>query len=359
MTKSTIHPIDSPPLRTARPTPPDRRSRGPLVGLAVVVLAVIPYSTMKIAWLAGSTVGVTDAASADDMHSPAMLIGNGITLGLEVVAVCLAAALTRPIGLRLPAWLVFVIAGGATGLLAPIAAGVPTGLVAQLLTESDVHTAGMDHMSPWVFFVAYGGFCVLAVGFAVLLGEYCLTRWGDLLAAPPSPSRLTTVIGAIGLLPFAVAMLWWGLVGSGAFGPEAMTAISQRTFLVFSGLFPLLAFLAPRFGPLIRRPRLAWLAVWVGCATAVMQPVTSVLLDLGGAPSALFVAIAAATVPGAFAYGVILLRTRVRAVARAWPPSRRSRPRCGASVRASVSRWGRPTRGATCSSFRVRERRTS
>ena len=31
----------SPPLRTARPTPPDLRSRGPIIGLALVVLAVV------------------------------------------------------------------------------------------------------------------------------------------------------------------------------------------------------------------------------------------------------------------------------------------------------------------------------
>lgn len=318
MTNSTITPAASLTRYASRrrtPTPdsrpPGRPSKASLAGLALVVLAVVPYSTMKVLWLAGSTVGVLDAESAEDMHSAAMLIGNGVTLGLEVLGVCLAVALTRPGSLRIPAWVLFVIAGGATGLLAPIALGVPTGSALQFLIEGDLHTSGMDHMSPWVFAVAYGGFCTLAVGFAILLGSYCTRRWGQLISAPPVlPGRATAVVGAVGLLPFACSMLWSGLAGTGAYGPDAMTSTAQRTFLVFSGLLPLLAVVAPVVGS--RYPRSAWLAVWIGCSTAVMQPLSTVLLNLGGAASQVLLAIAAVTVPGAFAYGVVLIRHRVR-----------------------------------------------
>lgn len=285
-----------------------------MIGLTLVVLAVLPYSTMKIVWLAGSSVGVTDPPIGDDLHSAAMTTGNAITLGMEVVGVLLAIALTRPWSHRVPAPVVFVIAGGATGLLAPIALGFPTGLVIQYLSSGTIHTSGMDHMSMWVFAVAYCGFCVLALGFAILLGHYCVERWGHFIsAAPARPTPTAVAVGAIGLLPYAATMIWWGVVGPGSVGPTGMTATSQRSFLVFTGVLALAGFLGSIGGELNRRfPRTAWLAVWVGCATAVMQPLTSVLLNFGGDPSPVFAVLCAITVPCAFGYGLWLLRSTVR-----------------------------------------------
>ena len=60
-----------------------------------------------------------------EMDTPRFVIGNILTTGMDLSAVVLALALIQPWGRRLPAWSVIVVAGAATGLLAPILIGVP------------------------------------------------------------------------------------------------------------------------------------------------------------------------------------------------------------------------------------------
>jgi hypothetical protein len=289
------------------------RSRIEPVALGLVVVAVVPYIALKVLWLGGSTIGVRDDSVLTELHSSRMVVGNNITIGLELLAVGLALALTSAWGRRVPAWLMLGIGAGATGLLAPILLGLPIGSILQLAVEGDVHTAGMDHLSPWVFAIVYGGFGLMAVGILTLAWRYATTRWGDVLRqAPRRPAGWVVVVGGLGLVPFGAAMIWWGVSGPGTTGPQAMDALVQRTTLVVTGLLAAAGFLAPLLrGVLDRAPRLAWLLLWTGTTTAALQAPTQVLLANGGHPTPAIVLIGLVTVPGSAVYGLLVLRKQL------------------------------------------------
>lgn len=287
-------------------------SRMHSIAVGLVVVAVVPYTALKVLWLGGSTIGIVQTNTVEEVQSARMVVGNVMTIVLELLAVGLAVALTRPWGLRVPAWIVVGLAGGATGLLAPILLGLPLGSVIQFAIRGDLHTSGMDNMAPWVFALAYGGFALLAIAIAALAWGYTLTRWGRVLAAPPSrPAGLTLVVGALGMVPFAVAMVTWGLLGPGSSGPEGMDALSQRTALVVTGLLCVSGFLAPILGTASRRPHGVWLATWVGCTTAALQGPTQVLLANGGDPQPAILAVTFLATPASCAYGLLTLRRRI------------------------------------------------
>lgn len=276
----------------------------------LVLVAVVPYIALKVLWLAGSTIGLKDASGMAELHSTRFVIGNNVTIVLELIAIALAIVLIHPRGERVPAWIMLGIGASATGLLAPILTGLPLGSLLQFIVEGDVHTEGMEHLSGWVFAVVYGGFCLLAISLTALGWHYARRRWSRRLNRFPAvPSRWAVLIGGIGLLPFSGAMLWWGLSGPGASGPQAMDAIAQRTTLVATGLLALGGLLAPlATGTWFRRPRVAWLISWVGCTTAVLQAPAVLLLANQGKPTLATLILGLITIPGASAYGLLVLR---------------------------------------------------
>jgi len=289
------------------PSPLERASVG------LVVVAVVPYVTLKVLWLAGSTVGISDEAALAELHSTRMVVGNNITIVLDLLAIGLALGLTSAWGRRVPAWFMLGLGAGATGLLAPILLGLPLGTVLQLVVEGNVRTGGMDRLSPWVFATVYGGFAAVAVGISVLAWRYAARRWDDVLRrAPEPPAGWAGVLGALGLLPFGAAMLWWGLSGPGDSGPQAMDAVSQRTTLVVTGLLGIAGFVTPLVRDTASRaPRMAWLVTWVGCTTAALQAPTLMLLANGGHPTHAIVLIGLLTIPGSSVYGLSVLRRRL------------------------------------------------
>jgi hypothetical protein len=280
------------------------------VALGLLVIAVVPYIALKLLWLTGASIGVRNETALAELHSTRMIVGNNVTILLELMAVGLALALASDWRRRVPAWIVLGVGAGATGLLAPILLGLPVGSVLQLAVQGDVRTGGMDHLSPWVFAIVYGGFGLMAIGIVVLASRYAAARWGHVLRRPPgAPPVLVRVAGGLGLLPFGAAMLWWGVFGPGSTGPQAMDAVVQRATLVVTGLLAVAGFLAPLLpGISRRRPRLTWLAIWVGCTTAALQAPTHVLLADGGHPSRAMLLIGVLTVPGSSIYGLLLLR---------------------------------------------------
>lgn len=288
------------------------RLRTQTVALWLVVVAIVPYIALKLLWLGGASIGLRSSAALAELHGGRMIVGNGVTIVLELLAVGFAMVLTRPWGRRVAAWLVVGLGAGATGLLAPILLGLPLGSVLQLVLCGEVRTSGMDNMSPWVFALVYGGFGLLAIGIALLARGYALARWGQILdGPPPRPPGWATLVGALGLLPFATAMLWWGLLGAGATGPQGMDAIAQRTVLVVTGLLVAAGFAAPLLARAsARRPHASWLIVWAGCTTAALQGPTEVLLANGGHPTPAIILIALVATPASCAYGLLALRRR-------------------------------------------------
>lgn len=279
------------------------------IAFALVIAAVIPYMAVKALWLGGSTIGTLDPVAAAEQQSDRMIVGNAVTIVMELLAIALAVALIRPWGQRIPAWIVLFIAGGATGLLAPILLGLPLGSAIQLAVDGDLHTSGMENMAPWVFAVVYGGFALLAIGLAVLAWRYALTRWGHILAMrPKAPAMAARLACGIGMLPFAIAMLWWGFAGPGDFGPQAMEAPVQRTALVVTGVLSLAGWLAPILSAALRSPHVLWLVTWVGCATAALQGPTQLLLANDGIPTGAVALLTALATPASCVYGLLVLR---------------------------------------------------
>ncbi len=238
-----------------------------------------------------------------------MVVGNLVTVAMELLAIGLAVALVRPWGRRVPAWVVLVLGGGATGLLAPILLGLPIGVLAQLLLRQSVSTGGEGDLASWVFALVYTGFGLQGVALVVLLGRYVLARWHRLVeVSPRRPAGWALVVGALGLLPFGLAMVWWGLLGAGTAGPQGMESPVQRVFLLVTGVLVLLALVAPLVSA--GRPRLTWLAVWVGCTVAALQGPTQLLLARDGEPQPAVVLLALVATPTACAYGLAILRDR-------------------------------------------------
>ncbi|SCE94398.1 hypothetical protein GA0074695_2337 [Micromonospora viridifaciens] len=288
------------------------RSRLQQGSLWLAILAVVPYVILKLLWLGGSTVGLRKGAGAAEMGSDRMVAGNIITVLLVVLAGVLAFGLTRPWGRQAPAWLVLVLAVGAAGLLAPILLGLPLGVALQLVVQHDVTSGGEGDLAGWVFAVVYGGFGLLAVALAILLRRYVLDRWGRLFAAPPRPPvRWAAVAGALGMLPFGAAMLYWGLAGPGTTGPQGMESLAQRTVLAVTGILAVVGFIAPfasRVSP--SWPQLGWLATWVGCASTAIQGPTQLLLAQEGRVQPAIALIALLASPGGCAYGLAVLNAR-------------------------------------------------
>lgn len=287
------------------------RSRTHPIAVSLAVAAVTPYIALKVLWLGGSTVGLKTDASVGEMHSARMVSGNVVTIGLELLAIGLIVALTRGWGSRGSAGVFLCLAAGATGLLAPILLGLPIGSLLQFVAHGDVHTSGMDELAGWVFAVVYGGFVLLAVVIGALGWHAARVRWADLLSRHPGrPASWAVVAGAVGMLPFAVGMLWWSVCGPGNDGPQQMEEIAQRVVLGMTGLLVVAGFVAPllRAAPERRQP-LAWIALWCGCTTAALQGPTQVLLASDGRASVALIALGVAAVTGAAAYGSAALRS--------------------------------------------------
>ncbi|MET9735784.1 hypothetical protein ABZZ79_35720 [Streptomyces sp. NPDC006458] len=202
---------------------------------AVTVAACVPYLGLKIAWIAGSSVGVPEGTTLLD-HQAEMAVANGVTVLMDATVIVLALLLTRPWGLRVPAWLLVFPMWAATGLLTPIMTGFPLQLVVWAFGGS-VRTAdegGEPFLREWVFGVVYGGFIVQGLALGALFALYARGRWGhlwrgrvwDLPRAVGTADRvLATVAAVVALLPLTAHAVW----ASGGTTALAQGRIADRT----------------------------------------------------------------------------------------------------------------------------------
>lgn len=281
------------------------------------VLATLPYLALKVSWLAGATTGLEDEAAVATMSSPRFMVGNAVTAAMELSAIALAFVLTRPWGRGIPAWLVVILGGGATGLLVPILIGLPLGLLLQLVSGAPPTAADDGGLAGWAFALVYTGFCILAAALTTLLAFYVLDRWRVLLDGPPPQARgWAAAVGALGLLPFGAAMTVWGAAGPGDTGPQGLASLDQRVSLLVTGMLALGAFVAPYVRASgAGSARALWTVLWMGCTCAALQGPAHLLLAEGARvqPAVAFLAVLAT--PGAAAYGLSILRERRRALA--------------------------------------------
>lgn len=204
---------------SAAPPPPYRIGRVRTVARVLAIVSCVPYVGLKAAWLAGSRVGIPDGSPLLD-GGALLVVGNGVTVLMDACVVVLALLLTRPWGLRVPAWLLVVPMWVASGLLLPVMTAYPLQMAVRLLGGSGGGTGGGGDpfLDPWVFGVVYGGFIVQGVALGTLFVLYAKERWGhlwqgrlrDLPGTPPSPVlRVTAVAAALVALAPGLAHLFW------------------------------------------------------------------------------------------------------------------------------------------------------
>jgi hypothetical protein len=190
----------------------------------VAIAACLPYLSLKLAWIAGSHLGIPDGSPLL-AHRLTMALANGLTVLMDAAVVVLALLLTRPWGRRVPAWLLAVPMWLAVGLLSPIMVGFPLQLLLHGGRGGGGSTADKPFLDDWVFGVVYGGFIVQGLALGALFTGYARERWGRLwrgrmrelpAGGGAAAQRLTAATAALlALVPGTVRLLR----GCGAIGP--------------------------------------------------------------------------------------------------------------------------------------------
>ncbi|MFF9911180.1 hypothetical protein [Streptomyces sp. NPDC013457] len=282
------------PLPTSAPTGTGRPSAARRILRALAVVACLPYISLKVAWVAGSEIGIP-AGSELLEHRTLLIVANSVSVAMDAVVAVLALLLTQPWGLRVRPWLLAFPLWAATGLLSPIMIGFPAQLAVALVTgPSKTATAGEPFLDDWVFGVVYGGFIVQGLALGSLFVLYVRERWalawrgslGDLPARPCGTGTRVVAVAAslLALLPAAVHLMW----AAGSTRGLSPSQIARRTddFHVLEGIRALfvavavigvLLLLFRRAGALSVRTTLgmAWIGSGgVGCWGAYMLLVT-------------------------------------------------------------------------------------
>ncbi|MEU5053235.1 hypothetical protein [Streptomyces sp. NPDC021096] len=181
------------PLITTLPTPTVAASQGATgrgwddhatarrVLRATAVVACAPYLSLKVAWIAGSRIGIPEGSVLLD-NGTTLRAANAVTVLMDACVIVLALLLTRPWGRRVPSWLLALPMWGATGLLTPIMVGFPAQVALRVLgvTSAEAPSAGRPFLDEWVFSVVYGGFIVQGLALGTLFVLYARRRWSHL-----------------------------------------------------------------------------------------------------------------------------------------------------------------------------------
>lgn len=236
--------------------------RSPALLRAVAIAACLPYLGLKAAWLAGSEIGIPAGSSLLEQRG-VMAVANGVTLLMDSCVILLAFVLTRPWGLRVPAWLLAGPVWVATGLLAPIMAGFPL----QLLLDPADDSPSEPFLHEWVFSVVYGGFIVQGLALGALFALYARDRWGHLwrgrIRELPR-ARVGPVRRAAALAATTVAVLPLVLHLHRAYGGDLLRALDALFLLAaVGGVLPLAFHRAPAL-PV----RVPLALAWVGSGAA-------------------------------------------------------------------------------------------
>ncbi|MFD8951443.1 hypothetical protein ACFV0B_21590 [Streptomyces xanthophaeus] len=220
-------------VRASEPRP----GRVRLVLGALAVAATVPYLLLKAAWVAGSHLGIP-ADSVLREPGPVLLVANAVTLAMDACVILLVLVLTRPWGMRVPAWLLTVPVFVATGLLTPILFGFSGQLLARAMgfgadADADVDGAGgqQPFLDPWVPDLVYAGFTVQGLALAGLFVPYARKRWGRLWQGVPGerlPPSTGVMAAAAAVVGAAVggAHLYWAFGGTAGLAEERVASWS-------------------------------------------------------------------------------------------------------------------------------------
>ncbi|QOV39195.1 hypothetical protein IM697_12870 [Streptomyces ferrugineus] len=272
-------------LAPPQPAPTVAAGRSRRLLRAVAIASCVPYLALKAAWIAGSHLGIPPGSTLLE-HRGSMAVANGVTVLMDGAVIVLALVLTRPWGLRVPAWLLGLPAWVATGLLAPIMAGFPLQLLATALggTADTVGADGEPFLDSWVFGVVYTGFIVQGVTLGALFALYARDRWGRLwqgrvwelpVGAIGAAQRAVAAAAAVLAVPPLTAQVLWAC-GATAGLDETLVADRTSGFHIMAALSAVFLAMAVTGGVLLafRRGRtlpvkLPLALAWVGSAAVV------------------------------------------------------------------------------------------
>lgn len=272
---------------------------GRITAAIVAIAAMLPYLTLKIIWMTGHPVGVSDAAW---LASPTMTAMNAMTFGMDVVALILALAFSMRWGMRLPAWLVLLPIWVGTGLLGHIVATVPLSMALEgpSVFPADGPIAG------WIYAIVYAGFIGQGIGLMAAFVLYARDRWPSVFTTPiahgtANPFQVVIARGVVLVAgTIGTIKLYWAFGGTWGLDPQivAGASLSGSVQQGFKGLFAWAAALAflvmargrsrrPFWQPLV----VAWLgagsmfgwglyAMIVTLSAAFGDPVATVIPDL-------------------------------------------------------------------------------
>ncbi|MFE9932158.1 hypothetical protein [Streptomyces sp. NPDC005533] len=285
---------------TTRPPAPTPGAGRRILG-AVAIAATVPYLALKTAWLSGSRIGIPDGSVLLE-PGPFLIAANTITLAMDASVLLLVLVLTRPWGIRVPAWLLAVPAFVATGLLTPIITAFPGQLLIRALgfgADPAVVAAREPFLDPWVFNVVYGGFVVQGLALAALFVSYARERWGRLWQGVagagvhpdgvrgrlPSSTGVVAAASAPVGLAVAAAYAYWAFGGAAGLGAERAAAHSAETGVV--AVVHAMCALAAVVGALLLArgggPRARWPLplAWVGAGATLTWGAWTLLASLG------------------------------------------------------------------------------
>ncbi|OLL71994.1 hypothetical protein Ae168Ps1_0367c [Pseudonocardia sp. Ae168_Ps1] len=245
-------------------TPTARRILG-----AAAALATLPYVTMKIAWLTGNPVGVTDPRILEGAGMPVM---NAITVLLDLCVVALAVALGSRTALRFPVLPVLLPAWVATGLLVPIAlVSLPMTLVLPPATATG--------MATWVHPMVYGGFTVQGVCLLTAFALLARDRWGARVTthhrAEDAARPLLRALAGGGAVTAAVAAGLRVVGGWGSGDPVVLVPAVVTAVLIVIGVAGIVGLTAGRPGWPVA------VAAWVGSAVAFADGLYATATTMG------------------------------------------------------------------------------
>ncbi|WP_329394022.1 hypothetical protein OHA45_09715 [Streptomyces lydicus] len=250
--------------------------------LRVTTLAAcVPYLTLKIAWIAGSRIGIPEG-SALRRDGNSLMALNALTVLMDAAVIVLAFLLTRPWGQRVPSWLLALPMWCATGLLAPIVAVFPAQTLAAAVRGGPPGAGGGSPdalLAPWVWSLVYTGFIVQALALGTLFVLYARERWahlwrgriGTLPDSPTRPARRLTAaaVAVLSLLPATTHLLWasgssTGLNAARAASTDLDSRLNDAGYVLFA-LLTAVGALALGYGRSHRVPLLLPLAAtWIG-----------------------------------------------------------------------------------------------
>ncbi|WP_328740257.1 hypothetical protein OHA91_28425 [Streptomyces erythrochromogenes] len=234
MTTRAVHPKHAPQSSTPAPAPVGARA-GRHVLTAVALAATVPYLALKAAWLSGSRIGIPDGSVLLEA-GPFLTVANAVTLAMDACVILLVLVLTRPWGLRTPAWMLTVPVFTATGLLTPILLGFPAQLLVRALGFGDgpeAAAAREPFLDSWVFIVVYTGFTIQGLALAALFVPYARRRWGRRWQGVvgerlPSPTGVVAAAAASGALVLGAMFLYWAFGGTAGLDAEQGEAHSAE-----------------------------------------------------------------------------------------------------------------------------------